>query len=133
MGLLNSLMPVFCSAQPHRPSIGFMHPGDRLNLRYDAFPYQEFGQAKGTILSISHGALTPSEVAGLTESRTDDPLYQVLVNLDHQTVEVYGRPVNLLAGLKLEAGIKVDRRRLIEWIFEPLLESGRNLLGESQS
>ncbi len=114
-------------------SIGFLRPHSHLKLRYDAFPYQEFGQAGGTVTSISSSALTPSEVAGLDEKRTDDPLYMVNVALDRQSVDVDGQPQQLRAGLKLEASVMLDRRRLIQWVFAPLYDAGRGLFGRSES
>ena len=58
--------------------IGFIRPGSRLNLRYAAFPYQEFGQYQGIVTSISRSALTPTQVAELTQERTKKPLYRVM-------------------------------------------------------
>jgi membrane fusion protein len=110
-------------------AIGFIHPNSRLKLRYDAFPYQEFGQATGSVTSISASALTPSEVAGLAEQRTDQPLYMVDIALDRQTISVYGAPEPLRAGLKLEASIMLDRRRLINWVIEPIYEAGHGIFG----
>jgi membrane fusion protein len=43
------------------------------------------------------------------------------VALDRQSVDAYGRPQPLTAGMQLEADVLLDRRRLIEWLFEPLL------------
>lgn len=108
-------------------AIGFVHIGSRLNLRYAAFPYQEFGQYHGTVTAISGSALTPSEIAGLTEQDAKTPLYRVTTRLDRQTVDVYGEPTRLRAGLELKASIMLDKRRLIQWIFEPLYGIGRGL------
>lgn len=108
-------------------TIGFIHPGSRLNLHYAAFPYQEFGQYHGVVTSISESALTPAQVAGLTQQQTKTPLYRVMVKLDSQMVDVYGRPEHLKAGLDLKASLTLDRRRLIQWVFEPIYGLGRNL------
>ena len=98
-------------------------------MRYAAFPYQEFGQYHGIVTSISRSALTPGQVAGLTQEQTKKPLYRVMVALDRQRVDVYGRPEFLRSGLGLQASIMLDRRRLIQWVFEPLYGLGRNLFG----
>ncbi len=110
-------------------AIGFIHPGARLNLRYAAFPYQEFGQYHGVVTSISRSALTPAQVSGLIQEQTKRPLYRVMVRLDRQLVDVYGRPEHLKAGLGLKASIMLDRRRLIQWVFEPLYGLDRNIFG----
>ncbi len=108
-------------------AIGFLHPASLLKLRYDAFPYQEFGQATGTVTSVSASALTPNEIAGLAEQRSDTPLYQVDVALDRQSINVYGTPEPLRAGLTVQASIMLDRRRLIQWVFEPIYDIGRGV------
>src|SRR5271155_3235741 len=46
-------------------AIGFIRPGERVLLRYSAFPYQKFGQYPGTVVSVSHAALSPDEVREL--------------------------------------------------------------------
>src|SRR5205085_2938857 len=43
-------------------SIGFVRPGQRVLLRYTAFPYQKFGQYWGTVTEISHAALQAEEL-----------------------------------------------------------------------
>jgi membrane fusion protein len=43
------------------------------------------------------------------------------VVLERQSVQAYGQAQPLAAGMQLEADVLLDRRRLIEWIFEPLL------------
>ncbi|HQT85847.1 MULTISPECIES: HlyD family secretion protein [Acidiphilium] len=91
-------------------AIGFIHPDSRLNLHYAAFPYQEFGQYHGVVASISRSALTPAQVSGLIQEQTKRSLYRVMVRLDRQLVDVYGRPEHLKAGLGLKASIMLDRR-----------------------
>ena len=50
-----------------------------------------------------------------------EPLYRIKAELASQSVSAYGRAQPLQAGMQVEADILLDRRRLIEWIFEPLL------------
>jgi membrane fusion protein len=49
--------------------------------------------------------------------------------LDQQSMAVYGKRQPLLAGLKLEASFALDRRRLIQWVFEPVIAAGHNVFG----
>lgn len=126
-----SLMPAGSNlrAQLLVPStdIGFIHNGSSLQLRYGAFPYQEFGQYQGIVESISTSALMPSQIAGLTEEQSKEPLYRVMVKLNQQTINVYGQTTPLRAGLQLQATIMRDHRRLIQWLFEPLYGLGHNV------
>lgn len=114
-------------AQLFSPSraIGFVQPGQRVLLRYQSFPYQKFGHYEGTVTSVSRSAISPAELtqqlAGLTSLfRTDEPVYRITVALASQTVTAYGKPVALQPGMQLEADVLIERRRLIEWILDPL-------------
>ena len=66
-------------------------------------------------------ALGPAEQAALLgEVRSSEPVYRIVVQLDRQTVSAYGAEHALLPGMALEADILLERRRLVEWVFEPL-------------
>ncbi len=93
-------------------SIGFIAPGDAVLLRFQAFPWQKFGHQRGEIASIGRSPLSP---AG-----GDQPLYRVTVALARQSVTAYGQAEALKPGMLLDADILGERRRLIEWLFEPL-------------
>ena len=114
-------------AQLFSPSraIGFLQPGQRVLLRYQAYPYQKFGSYGGIVASVSRSGVSPSELApqlaGLTSLfPPNDPLYRITVTLDAQTAQAYGKQMRLAPGMQLEADIMTDSRRLIEWMFEPL-------------
>lgn len=101
-------------------AIGFIEPGNRVVLRYQAFPYQKFGQYYGHVLEVSRSALSNGEAASLLGQSVPGPLYRVLVRLDHQAVIAYGEPEPLKPGMALEADILLDTRSLWQWAFEPL-------------
>ena len=102
-------------------AIGFIEPGDSVLLRFQAYPYQKFGHHQGRVERISRSALNPAEVGSLVGSaQAGEPLYRVTVKLAGQTVMAYGNAEALKPGMLLEADVLGERRRLIEWIFEPL-------------
>jgi membrane fusion protein len=136
---LASLIPAHArlQAQLYAPSsaVGFLHPEQTVLLRYQAYPYQKFGHHAGHVLRVSRTPLQQSELAalplpgmvnGTALGAAAEPLYRVTVALDAQAVQAYGKAQPLAAGMQLDADVLLDRRRLIEWIFEPLLSvSGR--------
>ncbi|MGM1042473.1 MULTISPECIES: HlyD family secretion protein [Stenotrophomonas] len=97
-------------------AIGFVKVGDRVLLRYQAYPYQKFGTHEGTVIRISRSAL----LKGKDSSDPNQSLYRVLVSLDRQDVLAYGNREPLRPGMQLEADIMGERRRLYEWLLEPL-------------
>jgi membrane fusion protein len=51
-------------------------------------------------------------------------LYLARVDLARQNVQAYGQQQPLRPGMVLEADMLLDRRRILEWIFEPLYGMG---------
>ena len=124
---LASLVPADTKlqAQLYAPSsaVGFVRPDQPVLLRYQAFPYQKFGHQGGQVTQVSRSPLQASELAGLPflSGASAEPLYRITVTLDRQSVPAYGQAQPLAPGMQLEADVVLDRRRLIEWIFEPVL------------
>ena len=126
---LASLLPADAKLQAHlfAPSsaVGFVRANQPVQLRYQAFPYQKFGHQSGQVVQVSRSPLQSSELVGLalpaSLSAGGEPLYRITVTLDRQSVAAYGQPQALAPGMQLEADVLLDRRRLIEWLFEPVL------------
>ncbi|KWE96311.1 anibiotic ABC transporter [Burkholderia ubonensis] len=109
-------------------AIGFIHPGQTVVLRYEAYPYQKFGQQYGRVSGISRSALSPQEVATLTgQPNVQEQHYRLTVTLDRQDIAVYDRTERLRPGMALDADLLLDRRTLIEWVLEPIYALGRRV------
>lgn len=109
-------------------AIGFINPGQEVILRYEAYPYQKFGVQRGKVAEVSTATLSPQEVMSLTgNNNVQEKLYQVTVNLDRQDISLYGKTEPLRSGIKLEADFLIEKRRIIEWAFEPLYALGKRL------
>ena len=122
---LASLLPADArlQAQLFAPSsaVGFLRSEQKVLLRYQAFPYQKFGHQTGRVTQVSRAPLQPAELAALRPGDSTEPLYRITVTLDSQSVPAYGVEQPLAPGMQLDADVLLDRRRLIEWIFEPVL------------
>ena len=119
---LLSLMPMDAVLEAHllipSRSMGFIAPRQTVAVRYQAFPYQRFGSAKGRITEIAKTLITPNEVT--LPVPLQEPVYRVTVALETQTVTAYGTELPLQAGMVLDADIALDQRRIFEWVFDPL-------------
>jgi membrane fusion protein len=104
-------------------AVGFVHPGQRVLLRYQAYPYQKFGHGEGIVASVSRSAVSPGELppplAGISGGPAE-PVYRITVALKRQTITAYGEQVQLQPGMQLEADVALETRRLYEWVLEPL-------------
>jgi membrane fusion protein len=102
-------------------SIGFVREGQEVLLRYLAYPHQKFGMQRASVVTVSRNPMLPGELGFTPADGSREPLYRIKVVLEAQAIRAYGRLEPLQPGMQLEADILLDRRRLIEWIFEPLL------------
>ncbi len=122
---LASLVPADARLQAHlfAPSsaVGFLRSEQAVLLRYQAYPYQKFGHQAGHVMQVSRTPLQAAELASLALPPSNEPLYRITVALDQQAVQAYGQAQPLAPGMQLDADVLLDRRRLIEWIFEPVL------------
>ena len=112
------------TAEVYVPSraIGFIRAGQKVRLLYDAFPYQRFGAAQGTVEAVSATVLLPQEVnAALRSEEFREPVYRVTVGVARQDMLAFGRAMPLSAGMALIADIVLEERSFAEWLFEPIL------------
>ncbi|HEX6997070.1 MAG TPA: HlyD family efflux transporter periplasmic adaptor subunit [Gammaproteobacteria bacterium] len=100
-------------------AIGFVEAGSDVLVRYSAYPYEKFGRHPGHVVTVSRAAL-PADAVAVGAAGPREPVYRVVVELDEQTIDVYGEPHALRAGMRVEADVKLETRRLYEWVLEPL-------------
>lgn len=107
-------------------AIAFLRPGERVRLRYSAFPYQRFGQYPGMVTEVSHAALQPEELKSLMpalpSSDQSKTFYRVIVTPDRQEVTVSGRPEPLQASMQVDASVLLEKRPLYQWLVQPLYD-----------
>ena len=94
---------------------GFLAVGQEVRLSVDAFPFQQYGTIRARIAEIATAA-SPRTLADGTTA----PVYLVTADLDAPFVLAFGRRQPLLPGMTLSARIVTERRRLFEWLFDPL-------------
>lgn len=114
-------------AQLYVPSraIGFVQTGDSVLLRYQAYPYQKFGHAQAQVISVAKTALAGQSLPTIgtvatTSQMNNEPLYIVRAKLNRQDIHAYGQAMPLQVGMTLEGDILHEKRKLYEWVLEPL-------------
>lgn len=103
-------------------ALGFLRADQAVQLRVAAFPYQKFGHQRGRVQQVARTPMQAGELAALPLAvKPGEPMYRITVTLDRQEVQAYGQPQALSAGMQLEADVMLERRRLVEWLFAPVL------------
>jgi membrane fusion protein len=123
---LASLVPTGSALQAYlyAPSsaVGFLRAQQPVLLRYHAFAYQKFGHQRGRIERISLAPLQAAELAGQAwAGDAREPMYRITVALERQQMQAYGAMQALVPGMQLDADVPIERRKLYEWLFEPVL------------
>ena len=129
-GLLATLIPQGAALEAElfatTRQVGFVERGQPVRLRYAAYPYQKFGMGTGIVASIEQSPYAPQELPTQVAATLGpavqgaEPVYRIVVAIDAQTMAAYGRAVPLKPGMVVEADVLQDRRRLFEWLLEPV-------------
>jgi membrane fusion protein len=121
--LVNAAAPLGVELYVPSRAAGRLQAGQEVKLRYRAFPFQQYGQFDGRVATVSGNALSASElapeIAVLTAPGTE-ALYQVRVALAAQSVPIPGARLPLRPGALVDASIRLETRRLYEWMLYPL-------------
>ena len=98
---------------------GFISSGQKLLLRYDAFPYQKFGLQHGEVLAVASSASLPGELT-TAPFRLSEAVYRVTAAPASEHISAYGRELPLKTGMTLSADIVLEQRSLLQWLLEPI-------------
>ncbi len=104
-------------------AVGFLNVGQEVRLQIEAFPFQRFGFVKGRISAIHPTVVRPGEATFPIEQV--EPVYEVEVFITREYMNAYGQRRALRPGMVLQADIPIDRRRLWQQLFDPLLAAGK--------
>lgn len=109
---------------------GFVKPGQKVKVKYLAYPFQKFGMGQGVVEEIFRSPLLTEELPShhANQLSTKELYYRVTVKLNSQYISTYGELTPLKAGLTLEADIIQETRKLYEWLLEPIysVQSGNS-------
>lgn len=115
-------------------AIPYISTGDKVNVRYDAFPAEKFGQFAGTVSVISKAPASPQEMltyqgapkAALTASV---PYYKVIVIPEKQAIVYDGKRLSLENGMKAQSTLFLEKRKIYQWMLSPFYDMKHSATG----
>ncbi len=115
-------------------TIPYVKPGDTINIRYDAFPVDKFGQFPGKVISISSVPASRQEMAEYTNvnngtSQQELALYKAIIKIKDKTFNYNGKTLTLSNGLKAQAVVFLEERPLYMWMFTPFYKMTQSVSG----
>ncbi len=98
--------------------VGYVHIGDEVRLKLDAFPFQRHGTMEGKLRVVSEDAY----VATSGESSNQKiPTFQARVELTNTTLRDIAKDTRFLPGMTLAAESVVGDRRVISFLAYPII------------
>ena len=115
-------------------TIPYVKPGDTINIRYDAFPADKFGQFPGKVVSISSVPASRQEMAEYTNvsngtNQQELALYKAIIKIKDKTFSYNGKTLTLSNGLKAQAVVFLEERPLYMWMFTPFYKMTQSVSG----
>ncbi|RMF22398.1 MAG: HlyD family efflux transporter periplasmic adaptor subunit, partial [Cyanobacteria bacterium J083] len=90
--------------------IGFVRPGQKVDIRIDTFPFSEYGDIKGKVVSIGSDALQPDQVYNFFR-------LPVRIELDNQYLPIEDKKIDLQSGMSVSVNIRVRENRTVLSLF----------------
>ncbi len=112
----------------------YVSPGDKVNIRYDAFPAEKFGQYPGHVLSISAVPASGQEMSTYPSAPQRVPgsaeaWYKLLVQPDTDGFLYRGKKFSFSNGMKASCVLFLENRKLYQWMFSPLYDIKNSIEG----
>jgi len=112
-------VPLEAEVSVNTRDIGRITNGKEARIKFDAYPFQKFGTASGTVRTVSRDAFTPSQQEAATQ--TAAPYFKALIPLADPRLKGSDEPVRLLPGMTVSAEIMVGHRTVISYFLYPIL------------
>uniref|UniRef100_UPI0037DCE4C6 HlyD family type I secretion periplasmic adaptor subunit n=1 Tax=Xenorhabdus griffiniae TaxID=351672 RepID=UPI0037DCE4C6 len=101
--------------------VGFVHAGQSVEIKVDAFPYTRYGTVRGKVAHISKDAVKDEQLGLVFPAR---------VRMERTSIAVDESEVPLQAGMSVTAEIRTGDRRVIDYLISPLQQYQSEALKE---
>ena len=107
---------------------GYVHPGQKVAIKFDTFPFVQYGMAEGTVRFISPDSFNGNQETQrgnvVTQGDRNDVFYKARVAIDE--LKMHGVPggFELKPGMTVRADIKAGTRTLLTYLFARILPIG---------
>jgi hemolysin D len=124
--------------------IGFVHTGQSVEIKVDAFDFNRYGLIDGQIESVSPDAITRekpidkknnTDQQDASQDQSSEPpnqelVYAARIALARTQMQIDDRLVNLDPGMAVTVEIKTGKRRIISYLLSPLMRYRQDALRE---
>ena len=101
--------------------IGFVHPGQSVEIKLETFPYTRYGTVPATVQRVTSDAVNDEKRGAI---------FPATLALGASHVNIDGKMVRLSPGMNVTAEIKTGQRRVIDFLLSPIQKAGSESLRE---
>ncbi|EHA9229008.1 HlyD family secretion protein [Salmonella enterica subsp. enterica serovar Glostrup] len=115
-------------------AVPYISAGDKVNIRYEAFPAEKFGQFSATVKTISRTPASTQEMLTYKGAPQNTlgisvPWYKVIVKPEKQIIYYDGKSLPLENGMKAESTLFLEKRRIYQWMLSPFYDMKHSATG----
>ncbi|MDD2063430.1 Hemolysin secretion protein D, chromosomal [compost metagenome] len=121
MVIVPSDQAVEVDAKLENKDVGFVRPGQAVEVKIETFNFTKYGVIDGTVVSVSSDAIE-DEKFGL--------VYSVRIQLNKNMILVGENLIALSPGMAVTAELKTDKRKVIDYFLSPLKQHAAESLDE---
>ena len=124
--------------------IGFVSVGQESVVKVESFPFTRYGAIHARVARIAKDAIPEpdanaiegdptrvSNAAGFAGAeRTQNLVFPVVLKPDAETITIDGMPEPLTSGMAVTVELKTGARRMLEYLFSPLVEVASKAMRE---
>lgn len=127
--IVPSDVPLIVEAWIENKDAGSVRVGQEAAVKVEAFDWLQHGIFDGRIIAIAPEARPPAEMGVSTFGTEQSTAFAAQIELYRSEVNVGGQALPLQSGMTVAAEVKLGRRRIIDFILDPVLhrvaEAGR--------
>ncbi|MFD1200121.1 HlyD family type I secretion periplasmic adaptor subunit [Brucella gallinifaecis] len=121
---------------PNRDA-GFVLAGQPSVIKIEAYPFTRFGVIEGSVTNVATDTVPEPDAAQLESTAMREPqtlvptgnvqrvqnlVFPITVKPNQATITVNSRPMPLIPGMAVTVEVKTGKRRILEYLFSPLVE-----------
>ncbi|MGO2155365.1 HlyD family secretion protein [Serratia sp. BW106] len=115
-------------------AVPYISVGDKVNVRYEAFPAEKFGQFPAMVTTISRTPASPQEMltyqgAPKTNQGVSIPYYKVIVSPEKKVITYDGKLLPLENGMKAQSTLFLEKRKIYQWMLSPFYDMKHSAAG----
>ena len=126
--------------------VGFVKAGQVAAVKIEAFPFTRYGILEARVVRIARDAIPEPDMQAIEANparkqkggggflggaqRTQNLVFPVTLALSRKTLFANGQEFQLKPGMSATVEIKTNKRRVIDYLFAPLMETTSNAMKE---